>query len=170
MWKSGHWKRFSCRPRRQRHAGCWMCRENRRSFNLRGGGHQLDVLLDVRDTFHRLQHCRATFEEVAALSVEGLNKAASLESNELHGNRCIASWREQPPGVVGLIIEKRKAFPSRSFKPMTSARSLGQGRADLGLGRDRRPSTLVGKRSYLDAGPISRRLPLAEFRNCPLIR
>jgi hypothetical protein len=32
-----------------------------------------DLLHEHRDAFHRLQHRRATFDEVAALSVEGLN-------------------------------------------------------------------------------------------------
>jgi hypothetical protein len=35
-----------------------------------------DVLLDKRNTYYRLQHRRAIFDEVASLSVEVLNKSA----------------------------------------------------------------------------------------------
>jgi hypothetical protein len=35
-----------------------------------------DLLLDYQDAYYRLQHRRALFDEVAAVSVEGLNKSA----------------------------------------------------------------------------------------------
>jgi transposase-like protein len=57
-----------------------------------------------RTPYYRLQHRRATFDEVAALSVEGLNK--SLESRESPGIRFIAGWKRQPNGAADLIIEK----------------------------------------------------------------
>jgi transposase-like protein len=52
--------------------------------------------------YYRLQHRRATFDEVAALSVEGLNKSAT---NESPGIQFIVGWKGLPAGVVASAIE-----------------------------------------------------------------
>jgi transposase-like protein len=56
--------------------------------------------------YYRLQHRRATFDEVATLSVEGLNKSAIARVKRLLGIPLLAGSKRQPIRVVGSTIEK----------------------------------------------------------------
>jgi transposase-like protein len=56
--------------------------------------------------YHRLQHRRATFDEVATLSVEGLNKSAIARVKQIAWNPSLAGSKRQPIRVVGSTIEK----------------------------------------------------------------
>ena len=68
------------------HVGRSLCRQNyplrilqdqvRRTSSIPMPGVREDFLHQHRDPYPRIQHRRATFDEVAALSVEGLNKSA----------------------------------------------------------------------------------------------
>jgi hypothetical protein len=51
--------------------------------------------------YYRLQHRRATFDEVTFLSVKGLNKSAIARVKRVAGTRSIVGWKKQPGGVVG---------------------------------------------------------------------
>jgi transposase-like protein len=56
--------------------------------------------------YHRLQHLRATFDEVARLSVEGLNKSAIARIKQIAWNTSLDGSKKQPIRVVGSTIEK----------------------------------------------------------------
>ena len=53
-----------------------------------------DILREHRHTLPSLQHRRATFDEVAALSVEGLNKSAIARVKQIAWNT-VARWPEK---------------------------------------------------------------------------
>src|SRR5262245_9192378 len=55
--------------------------------------------------YYRLQHRRARFDEVACLSVEGLNKSAIARVKQVAWNT-VHRWKEQLAGVVASAIEK----------------------------------------------------------------
>ena len=79
----------------------------------------------TRTPYHRLQHRRAIFDEVAAFSVEGLNKSAIARAKRIAWKQFIAGWREQPSGVAGSTIEKYRGSLQRNSRQMRSERSLG---------------------------------------------
>lgn len=56
--------------------------------------------------YHRIQHRRATFDEVAALSVEGLNKSAIARVKQIARNTVHRCSKKQQPFVAGLTIER----------------------------------------------------------------
>jgi transposase-like protein len=56
--------------------------------------------------YYRLQHRRATFDEVAALSAEGLNKSAISRVKRIAWNTVDAGWKEQAAVVVASTIKK----------------------------------------------------------------
>jgi transposase-like protein len=70
--------------------------------------------------YYRLHHRRATFDEVATLSVEGLNKSAIARVKQILGTQCTVGWKEQLPGVTGSIVEKLRDYLEGNFKPMRS--------------------------------------------------
>jgi hypothetical protein len=90
-----------------------------------------NLLHDHRDPYHRLQHRRATFDEVAALSVEGLNKSAIARVKRIAWNtvdRWLARaaescYRFNDRNITGLAVEELQADEIRRQ----------QGRVDLGL-------------------------------------
>ena len=53
-----------------------------------------DVLLDQRTAYYRLQYRRVTFDEVAALTVEGLNKSAIARVKGIAWNT-VRRWLER---------------------------------------------------------------------------
>ena len=53
-----------------------------------------DILREHRHTLPSLQHRRATFDEVAALSVEGLNNSAIARVKQIAWNT-VARWPEK---------------------------------------------------------------------------
>ena len=50
--------------------------------------------MNTATPYHRLQHRRATFDEVAALSVEGLNKSAIARVKQIAWNT-VDRWLER---------------------------------------------------------------------------
>ena len=52
------------------------------------------ILANTGTPYYRLQHRRATFDEVAALSVEGLNKSAIARVKQIAWNT-VARWLEE---------------------------------------------------------------------------
>ena len=73
--------------------------------------------------YHRLQHCRGTFDEVAALSVEGLNKSAISRIKGIAWNT-VAHWLEKASEscrrfndrrTVGFCIAELQADEIRSI-------------------------------------------------------
>ena len=58
----------------------------------------------TRTPYYRLQHRRTIFDEVAALSVEGLNKSAIARVKRIAWNTFIVGWKKQPPGAADSMI------------------------------------------------------------------
>ena len=56
--------------------------------------------------YHRLQHRRATFDEVAALSVEGLNKSANARVKQIAWNT-VDRWLERAAGSCRRFNDQR---------------------------------------------------------------
>ena len=114
--------------------------------------------------YHRLQHRRATFDEVASLSVEGLNKSAIARVKRIAWNT-VHRWLEKAAAWC-------RRFNDRKIEGLSSRGASGrrdpndhreQGTADLGLRRDRRLVSALafdGRRQTKlpkHAGPVSRR-------------
>ena len=104
--------------------------------------------------YHRLQHRRATFDEVAALSVEGLNKSAIARVKRIAWNT-VARWLAKAAGVcrrfndqkiVGLAVAELQADEIRTIvgrkeQPIWIF-------AAIEVWSRLWPSTVVGRRSY----------------------
>ena len=104
--------------------------------------------------YHRLQHRRATFDEVAALSVEGLNKSAIARVKRIAWNT-VDRWLERAADschrfndrtITGLAIEELQADEIRTFvggkqQPIWVF-------AAIDVWSRLWPSTVVGRRSY----------------------
>src|SRR5262245_5310680 len=56
--------------------------------------------------YHRLQHRRNSFDEVASIRVESLNKSAIARVKRVAWNTSFAGRKEQPPGIADSIIEQ----------------------------------------------------------------
>ena len=104
--------------------------------------------------YHRLQHRRATFDEVAALSVEGLNKSAIARVKRIAWNT-VDRWLERAAdschrfndrSITGLVVEELQADEIRTI--------LGGKQqpiwvfASIDVWSRLWPSTVVGRRSY----------------------
>ncbi len=113
--------------------------------------------------YHRLQHRRATFDEVAALSVEGLNKSAIARVKQIAWNtvdrrleRAAASChRFNARRIMGLTVGELQADEIRTIvggkqQPIWIFVSID-------VWSRLWPSTVVGRRSY--------RNPLTFFRD-----
>ena len=126
--------------------------------------------------YHRLQHRRATFDEVAALSVEGLNKSAISRVKRIGWNT-VDRWLERAANschrfndrtITGLAIEEIQADEIRTIvggkqQPIWVF-------AAIDVWSRLWPSTVVGRRSYRNAlslfQDVAKRVDLARF---PLI-
>ena len=93
----------------------------------------------TRTPYYRLQHRRATFDEVASLSVEGVNKSAIARAKRVAWNT-VHRWLEKAAGWC-------RRFSHRKLKGLSIAGASGrrdpndhwgQGTGDLGFRRDRR--------------------------------
>jgi transposase-like protein/IS1 family transposase len=106
--------------------------------------------------YYRLQHRRATFDEVAALSVEGLNKSAIARVKRISWNT-VHRWLERAGACC-------RRFTNRKIKNL-SGRELQADEIRTIVGSKQQsiwvfvvidvwsrlwPSTIVGKRSYRD--------------------
>ena len=126
--------------------------------------------------YHRLQHRRATFDEVAALSVEGLNKSAIARVKQIAWNT-VDRWLERAANscrrlnarkITGLAVEELQADEISTIvadkqQPIWIFVSID-------VWSRLRPSTVVGRRSYRNTFTLFRdvanRMNLARF---PLI-
>ena len=126
--------------------------------------------------YHRLQHRRATFEEVAALSVEGLNKSAIARVKRI-GWYTVDRWLERTAEschrfnartITGLAVEELQADELRRIvggkqQPIWIFVSID-------VWSRLWPSTVVGRRSYRNTfrlfRDVANRMKLARF---PLI-
>src|SRR3989442_11857508 len=75
--------------------------------------------------YYRLQHRRATFDQVATLSVEGLNKSAIARVERIgwNGIRSIAGWKKRATAAVASTIKEQPGLGPRNFRPTRSERS-----------------------------------------------
>jgi transposase-like protein len=99
--------------------------------------------------YHRLQHRRATFDEVAALSVEGVNKSAIARVKQVAWNT-VARWLEKAAHscrrfydrrIATLAVAELQADEIRTIRPL-AARNTQSGsspRLMSGLGFGLRP-------------------------------
>jgi hypothetical protein len=122
-----------------------------------------DILLEYRKPISSAQHGRATFDEVATLRVEGLNKSATSRVKGVAWNT-VARWLEKAAGfcwrfndqrVNGIAITELQADEIRTFiqdkeQPVWII-------AAIEFWSRLWPSTVVGRRSY--------RSTLALFRD-----
>ena len=126
--------------------------------------------------YHRLQHRRATFDEVAALSVEGLNKSAIARVKQIAWNT-VDRWIERAANschrfnsrrITGLAVEELQADEIRTIvagkhQPIWIFVSIDVWSRFW-------PSTVVGRRSYRNTLTLFRdvasRMNFARF---PLI-
>ena len=104
--------------------------------------------------YHRLQHCRAMFDEVAALSVEGVSKSAIARVKGIAWNT-VDRWMEKAAAccrsfneanIRGLDIQKLQADEIRTIvggkkQPMWIFTAIE-------VSSRLWPSTVVGRRSY----------------------
>jgi transposase-like protein len=110
--------------------------------------------LTTSTPYHRLQHCRATFDEVASLSVEGLNKSAIARVKGI-------AWNTAHRWLERAAVWCRR-FNNRKIKNLSGAElQADEIRTIVGSKRQSIwvfavidvwsrlwPSTMVGKRSY----------------------
>ena len=126
--------------------------------------------------YHRLLHRRATFDEVAALSVEGLNKSAIARVKRIAWNT-VDRWLEKAADschrfndrtITGLAVEELQADEIRTFvggkqQPIWVF-------AAIDVWSRLWPSTVVGRRSYRNTlalfRDVAKRMNLARL---PLI-
>ncbi len=104
--------------------------------------------------YHRLQYRRAIFDEVAALSVEGLKKSAIARVKRIAWNT-VHRWLERAAAWCRRFNDRKvRGLYRRSFRPTRSERSLGAGNRRIwvfvviDVWSRLWPSTVVGKRSY----------------------
>jgi len=104
--------------------------------------------------YHRLQHRRATFDEVATLSVEGLNKSAVARVKRIAWNT-VARWLEKAANfcrrfndrkIAALVVEELQADEMRTIvrdkeHPIWVFTTID-------VWSRLWPSTVVGRRSY----------------------
>ena len=126
--------------------------------------------------YYRLQHRRATFDEVAALSIEGLNKSAIARVKQIAWNT-VDRWLERAANsccrfnarrITGLAVEELQADEIRTIvggkqQPIWIF-------AVIDVWSRLWPSTVVGRRSYNNTltlfRDVANRMNLARF---PLI-
>ncbi len=83
-------------------------RGKRRRFRCRSCGRTFCA--NTGTPYHRLQHRRATFDEVAALSVEGLNKSAISRVKRIGWNT-VARWLERAAECCGRFNDQEMTGP-----------------------------------------------------------
>jgi transposase-like protein len=112
--------------------------------------------------YHRLQHRRTTFDEVAALSVEGLNKSAIARAKRITWNTASLAGKSSRLVSSFQRPKNQKARHGRASGRRDPNDCRGQGTAGVGLRRDRRLVAALavdgGRQTQLPkhAGPVSR--------------
>ena len=131
---------------------------------------------NVGTPYRRLQHRRATFDEVAALSVEGLNKSAIARVKQIAWNT-VDRWLERAANschrfnvrrITGLAVEELQADEIRTIvggkqQPIWIF-------AVIDVWSRLWPSTVVGRRSYRNTLTLFRDVAnRMSFSRFPLI-
>jgi transposase-like protein/IS1 family transposase len=113
--------------------------------------------------YHRLQHRRATFDEVARLSVEGLNKSAIARVKRIAWNT-VARWLERAAHVCRRFNARKMAALSVAELQADEIRTIVGSKehpiwifTTIDVWSRLWPATVVGRRSY--------RNTLALFQN-----
>ncbi len=105
--------------------------------------------------YHRLQHRRATFDEVAALSVEGLNKSAIARVKQIAWNT-VDRWLERAAGSCRRFNDRRITGLEVTELQADEIRTMVGGKeqspvwifVSIDVWSRLWPSTIVGRRSY----------------------
>ena len=104
--------------------------------------------------YHRLQHRRATFDEVAALSVEGLNKSAIARVRQIVWNT-VDHWLERAAGSCRRFNDRRITGLNVTELQADEMRTMVGGKeqpiwifVSIDVWSRLWPSTIVGRRSY----------------------
>jgi IS1 family transposase len=127
--------------------------------------------MNTETLYHRLQHRRATFDEVAALSVEGLNKSAIARVKRIAWNT-VDRWlaraaeschRFNDRNITGLAVEELQADEIRTIAG--SKQESIWVFAAIDVGSRLWPSTVVGRRSYRNTLTLFR--DVAKRMNLP---
>jgi len=120
--------------------------------------------------YHRLQHRRTTFDEVAALSVEGLNKSAIARAKRITWNT-VHRWLARAAGWCRRFSDRKIRRLATAELQADEIRTIVGGRgqpvwvfAVIDVWSRLWPSTVVGKRSYQNTlvlfRDLSRRMSL----------
>ena len=121
--------------------------------------------------YYRLQHRRATFDEVASLSVEGLNKSAIARVKRIAWNT-VHRWLERAAAWCRRFNDRKMKGLSLAELQADEIRTIVGGKEQpiwvfvvIDVWSRLWPSTVVGKRSYQQhAGPVSRPFQPNESR------
>jgi transposase-like protein/IS1 family transposase len=108
----------------------------------------------TRTPYHRLQHRRSIFDEVAAFSVEGLNKSAIARAKRIAWNT-VHRWLERAAGWCRRFSHRKVKGLSIAELQVDEIRTMVGGKerpvwvfAVIDVWSRFWPSTVVGKRSY----------------------
>ena len=126
--------------------------------------------------YYHLQHRRSTFDNVAALSVEGVSKPATARVTGVSWNT-VARWLEKAAGacrqfndkaITSVIVAELQADEIRTFVGGKERPTWAF--AAIEVGSRLWPSTVVGRRSYRNTlalfDDVSKRM---DFDRLPLI-
>jgi transposase-like protein len=109
---------------------------------------------NIGTTYHRLQHRRATFDEVAALSVEGLNKSAIARVKQIAWNT-VARWLEKAAHSCRRFNDRRIATLAVAELQADEIRTIVGSKehpiwifTTIDVWSRLWPATVVGRRSY----------------------
>jgi transposase-like protein/IS1 family transposase len=126
--------------------------------------------------YHRIQHSRTTFDEVAALSVEGLNKPAIARAKRIGWNT-VDRWLQRAADacrrfnnqkIDGILISELQADEIRTIIH-SKERPIGIFAA-IEVWSRLRPSTVIGRRSYRSAATLFRDISSrSKVERVPLI-
>jgi transposase-like protein/IS1 family transposase len=147
----------------------------RRRFRCRGCGRTFCRNSDT--VYHRLQHCRARFDQVAALSVEGVSKSVIARVQQIAWNT-VDRWLEKAAAACRLFNHQRiTKIQIRELQADEICTLVGGKEqppvwvfAAIEVWSRLWPSTVVGKRSYRNTLTLFRNLcARSNGNNAPLI-
>jgi transposase-like protein len=120
--------------------------------------------------YHRLQHRRTTFDEVVALSVEGLNKSAIARAKRITWNT-VHRWLARAAGWCRRFSDRKIRRLATAELQADEIRTIVGGRgqpvwvfAVIDVWSRLWPSTVVGKRSYQNT--LGDTYAFLSFTNC----
>ena len=110
--------------------------------------------------YHRLQHRRATFDEVAALSVEGLNKSAIARVKRISWNT-VQRWLQRAAGSCRRFNDRKTTGYAITELQADEIRTIIRRKEPLAC--DDRGKTKLSKHTH----PLPGHLQPNESRTCP---